>query len=82
MDVAQLFRTARERKGLSQQALAALTGLSWSTVSRTECGRLLPTGLSLFTMADTLEVPYEELRLAVYESAGVTAPDHIESLTA
>ena len=74
MSVAELFNAARAAKGLSQQAVADRAGLSWSTVTRTEAGRLLPTGPSLFALADALGVPYDELRDAVYESAGVPVP--------
>lgn len=82
MDVAQLFRTAREAQGLSQQALADQAGLSWSTVTRTEGGKLLPTGLSLYRMADALGITPEQVREAVYESAGVEAPETDRELAA
>lgn len=74
MTVADVFKAARVAKGLSQQAVADRAGLSWSTVTRTEGGKLLPTGPSLFALADVLGVPYDELSKAVYESAGVDAP--------
>jgi transcriptional regulator with XRE-family HTH domain len=74
MSVSELFKAARADKGLSQQAVADAAGLSWSTVTRTEAGKLLPIGLSLFRMADVLGIPPEAVRLAVYESAGVEAP--------
>lgn len=74
MSVAELFKAARAAKGLSQQAVADRAGLSWSTVTRTEAGRLLPTGPSLFALADVLDVPYDKLADAVYESTGLTRP--------
>lgn len=74
MSVSELFKAARASKGLSQQAVADAAGLSWSTVTRTEAGKLLPTGPSLFAMADVLGITPEAVRLAVYESAGVEAP--------
>ena len=74
MSVAELFKAARAAKGLSQQAVADRAGLSWSTVTRTEAGRLLPTGPSLFALADVLDVPYDKLADAVYESTGGARP--------
>lgn len=74
MSVAELFKVARAAKGLSQQAVADRAGLSWSTVTRTEAGKLLPMGPTLFALADVLEVPYDQLADAVYESAGTVRP--------
>lgn len=75
MSVAELFKAARAAKGLSQQAVADAAGLSWSTVVRTEGGKLLPLAPSLFALADVLDVPYDKLRAAVYETAGVELPE-------
>lgn len=64
--------SARRRAGLSQRALAALTGVSPSTVARIEKGRMEPT-LSLLTrLVDAcglqlrliLSAPSEDLRPA------------------
>ena len=74
MSVSELFKAARAAKGLSQQAVADAAGLSWSTVTRTEAGKLLPTGPSLFAMADVLGITPEQVREAVYDTAGVAAP--------
>lgn len=78
MSVAEVFKAARAAKGLSQQAVADRAGLSWSTVTRTEAGKLLPMGPTLFALADVLEVPYDELAAAVYESAGTVRPTMAE----
>lgn len=75
MSVSELFKAARAAKGLSQRAVAESAGLSWSTVTRTEAGKLLPTGPSLFAIADVLGITPEQVRAAVYESAGVAAPE-------
>lgn len=63
--VARLFRAARERAGLSQQALAEKADLSFSTVIRLEGGKIKPQASTLFDLADVLGVPYDELRTAV-----------------
>ena len=43
MDTAQVLRTARQRAGLTQQALAARAGTSQATLSAYETGRKTPS---------------------------------------
>lgn len=52
----QRMRIARERRGLSQEALAALTGVTVATISRIECGRRDPTIRTLRELARALDV--------------------------
>ena len=71
MTVAELIRTAREAKGLSQEALAREADVSVSTVIRTEGGRLMPLAASLFAMARVLELDLSRVSAAVLNEAMV-----------
>lgn len=69
MTISELFRTAREAAGMSQEATARAAGVSLSTIQRTEGGKLQPTAETLFAIADALGVEADAVRQAVRPGA-------------
>ncbi len=51
----------RRRKGMSQEVLAGLSGLSRSTVIKYECGDMEPKMASLIALADVFDVTIDYL---------------------
>lgn len=71
--VAEIVVFHRQRLGLSIGELANITGLSESTISRTENGLSIPQNSTLGRLADGLHLPYQELfdaRLQVVRAFG------------
>ena len=68
MDAGIALRQARRRKGLSQRALAQLTGLPQPTIARIESGRVSPR---LSTLTRLLEACDEEIRIRPRRGLGV-----------
>jgi transcriptional regulator with XRE-family HTH domain len=66
MDVPTTLREARERAGLSQAALAELTGTSQATISAYETGRKRP---SIDTLSRLLAATGQRLAVAPGQSA-------------
>lgn len=56
IDLGDLIRRARERKGLSQDDLADQVGLSRTTLHRYEKGAMAPRMDTLLAMAESLEL--------------------------
>lgn len=55
------IRYERVKKGLSQETLADLTGLSRRAISCIECGINDPKYLTLLSISDALEITLQEL---------------------
>lgn len=60
-EVGQKVREIRQRRGLSQDDLAAMTGLEHSYISYIESGKRNPTLKTLHRIADALKVQLSEL---------------------
>ncbi len=54
----------RKQRGLSQEALADLSGLSIRTIQRLEAGVSKPRAFTLKTLADVLEIEWEDLMVS------------------
>ena len=57
----------RVKRGLTQEQLADLTQLSVSTISRFECGRIIPDLPTLVVLAANLEVDFNTLLGGTYD---------------
>lgn len=55
------LKEARAQKGLSQQALADLVGVSRNTISSIEVGQFTPTAKLALILCIALEKKFEEL---------------------
>nr|WP_274636041.1 helix-turn-helix transcriptional regulator [Microbacterium bovistercoris] len=55
-ELGEQLRTARTAKSLSQPALAAVTGIQQSEISRIESGAANPTVATISRLADALEL--------------------------
>ncbi len=55
------LKLARVKKGLTQRALAELIGVSVATINRIETGKQVLRVDMLNKLADTLEIPVNEL---------------------
>lgn len=69
--VADLIRTARERKGWTLEHLATVAALEKSTIYRIERGESIPRGATRRKLADALGLPLDALLSA--SAAGDTA---------
>lgn len=56
MNISKKVYTARQTKGLTQEALAEKAGLSLSTIKRIEKGKVTPRAHTLMTLSDVLEI--------------------------
>ncbi len=61
-DIATVIRQARAKKGLSQQGLARLLGISGPAIAQWETGKHKPALALLPQLAEVLECPLEALR--------------------
>ena len=61
MTFADRLRSAREEKGLSQEAAAALVGVSRQAVGRWESGQSMPSTANLLRLSEIYGIPLEEL---------------------
>ena len=61
MKTGQRIREIRLHKGMTQEELSSITGISTRTIQRIELGKVEPRAYTLQTIADALEVNYEEL---------------------
>lgn len=64
MTIADLFRSAREAEGLTQERVAHLAGASLSTIQRLEKGQP-PNPRVLFTIARLLKIPADDVAAAL-----------------
>lgn len=55
------LRVARAERGLSQEQLAELAGVTRQTISSIETGQYVPSALLAFILADRLDKPVDEL---------------------
>jgi putative transcriptional regulator len=55
------LRIARAERGLSQEQLATLAGVTRQTISSIETGQYTPSALLAFVLARRLEKPIDEL---------------------
>lgn len=55
------LKVARAERGLSQDALARLAGVTRQTISSIETGQYVPSALLAFVLSKRLEKPMEEL---------------------
>ena len=55
------LRLARAERGLSQERLATLAGVTRQTISSIETGQYVPSALLAFVLARRLEKPVDEL---------------------
>ncbi|HEX2606861.1 MAG TPA: helix-turn-helix domain-containing protein [Flavisolibacter sp.] len=69
--LAQKIITARKRKGLTQEELADLAGVTVRTIQRIESGDTLPRSFTLKALAGSLDLPFEELAEPVDAKAGI-----------
>lgn len=60
-DVGPRLRSLRERRGLTLTALAEMTGISKSTLSRLETGQRKPSLELLLPLAEAYQVPLDDL---------------------
>jgi transcriptional regulator with XRE-family HTH domain len=61
LDIAVRIRTARKKKGWSQEHLAQLAGTGRHSVIRWEMGKNLPGGLYRRILADLLDIDFSDL---------------------
>ena len=61
MDLAEQIREYRQRRGLSQEALAERLEVSRQAVTKWETGKARPSTEKLLRLAQVLEVPLEQL---------------------
>lgn len=59
----QALLAARETKGLTQEQLAVAAGSTFSTISRLELGKVVPTLTTISKLATALDVDPETLLL-------------------
>ncbi len=71
------IRRYRLQAGLTQRALAALVGERRASISAWERGRHLPTVVSLFRLARTLDTLGESLYWDLYTAARTASGDHL-----
>lgn len=75
MDLSEQIRTYRQRRGLSQEALAERMGVSRQAVTKWEAGKARPSTEKLLQLSQVLEVPLEQLaggqKVPASRSAGV-----------
>ena len=55
------LKVARAERGLSQEQLARLAGVTRQTISSIETGQYVPSALLAFVLAEVLEQPVESL---------------------
>ena len=55
------LRVARAERGISQEALANLAGVTRQTISSVETGQYVPSALLAFVLAERLGKPIAEL---------------------
>lgn len=67
IEVGGLVRRLRSRRGMTQAALAALTGINRTYLSRTECGQVMPSVVALMRIACALGV--DKILLRVHSSS-------------
>ena len=72
MRFADMLREARERAGLTQQALAERTGLPLRSIQNWEQGHRVPRLPVLLALARALDARPERLLLALAEEQGPT----------
>ena len=70
IEVGGLIRRLRSRHGITQAALAALTGIHRTYLSRVECGRVTPSIFTLMQIAGAVGVDKIMLRVRVPTEAG------------
>jgi DNA-binding XRE family transcriptional regulator len=63
LEVGQLIRRLRSRRGITQEALASLTGIHRTYLSRAERGQVMPSIIALLQIADALDVDKILLRV-------------------
>jgi transcriptional regulator with XRE-family HTH domain len=78
ISIGQFLKAARERAGLSQQALAQEASIAATQVSRIESGqRLSPHFATIAKIADALDISLDEIAVA----CGLRSPSAQASLT-
>jgi transcriptional regulator with XRE-family HTH domain len=60
----EILRDLRIKKGLSQNQLAKLSGMSRAAISHIEAGNRLPTLLTCYMLADCMEVELSRVLIA------------------
>jgi transcriptional regulator with XRE-family HTH domain len=60
-ELGERIKKLRKEKGWSQEILAELTGYHWKTISLLECGKLNPSFMFLWKIAEALDVSIDEL---------------------
>lgn len=60
-DLGKRIRARREKRGISQEALAGLVGVCTGTVQQWEYGHIRPYPANLFALADALDCSVEDL---------------------
>lgn len=74
MKIGSRIREARKRAGLTQKALALQIGVATGTVQQYELGKRQPRLEQIYTIADALNIPVENL-------LGIDAENRIVSST-
>jgi DNA-binding XRE family transcriptional regulator len=62
-EVGELIRRLRSRRGVTQAALASLTGIHRTYLSRAERGQVMPSIIALMIIAGSLGVDKIQLRV-------------------
>jgi len=60
-ELGERIRKLRKEKGWSQEVLAEFTGYHWKTISLLECGKLNPSFIFLWKIAEALEISIIDL---------------------
>ena len=56
LKLGHIIKYARNKKGISQEELADVSGISKSTIATLECGRVNPTFTKLYQLAKALDI--------------------------
>jgi transcriptional regulator with XRE-family HTH domain len=57
----RMLKQSREEMGLTQDALAAVSGISQPTLSKYESGSITPSPATLAKLCSSLEMPFDQL---------------------
>ncbi|MTB53922.1 helix-turn-helix domain-containing protein [Lewinella sp. W8] len=71
MNIPSKIKEIREKKGISQAALAEASGLSATYISQVESGKKSPTLKSLQKLSDAIGVPFPILSFLALEESDV-----------
>ena len=76
-NIGKYIQRERIRKGLTQEQLAELTGISWSAISRFETGKTMLSVERILKITDALEIGVE----VVFQDYIKALPDSNDEIT-